>query len=76
MIEPSAEKMLAQTLQILERDGLVTRDVVTAIPPRVEYALTPLGARVAGQVRGLVELLEAAVPEVVASRDAYDAGRA
>ena len=55
--------MLAQTLQTLERDGLVAREVVTAIPPRVEYALTPLGARVAGQVRGLVELLEDAVPD-------------
>jgi hypothetical protein len=41
----------------------------------VFIALTPLGARVAGQVRGLVELLEDAVPEVVASQAAYDAGR-
>ena len=66
--------MLAQTLQTLERDGLVTREVVTAIPPRVEYELTPLGARVAAQMRELVELLEGAVPDVVAARDAYDAG--
>jgi DNA-binding HxlR family transcriptional regulator len=70
-----SEKMLARTLQTLERDGLVTREVVTAIPPRVEYALTPLGARVADQVRGLVELLEGAVPEVVAAQEAYDEGR-
>ena len=74
-VQGVSEKMLAQTLQTLERDGLVAREVVTAIPPRVEYALTPLGARVARQVRGLVELLEDAVPEVVAARDAYDAGR-
>ena len=74
-VEGVSEKMLAQTLQTLERDGLVTREVVSAIPPRVEYALTPLGARVAAQVRGLVELLEGAVPDVVAARDAYDAGR-
>jgi DNA-binding HxlR family transcriptional regulator len=74
-VEGVSEKMLAQTLQTLERDGLVAREVVTAIPPRVEYALTPLGSRVAGQVRGLVELLEDAVPEVAAARDAYDAGR-
>ena len=63
--------MLAQTLQTLERDGLVEREVVSAIPPRVEYALTPTGARVAQQVRGLVELLEEAVPDVAAA--AYDA---
>ena len=74
-VQGVSEKMLAQTLQTLERDGLVTREVVTAIPPRVEYALTPLGVRVAEQVRALVELLEGAVPEVVAARDAYDEGR-
>ena len=74
-VQGVSEKMLAQTLQTLERDGLVTREVVTAIPPRVEYALTPLGSRVAGQVRALVELLEDAAPTVVAARDAYDARR-
>jgi DNA-binding HxlR family transcriptional regulator len=73
-VQGVSEKMLAQTLQTLERDGLVTREVVTAIPPRVEYALTPLGGRVAAQVRELVELLEGAVPDVVAARDTYDAG--
>jgi DNA-binding HxlR family transcriptional regulator len=74
-VEGVSEKMLAQTLQTLERDGLVTREVVTAIPPRVEYALTSLGTRVAQQVRGLVELLEEAVPEVVAARADYDGCR-
>jgi DNA-binding HxlR family transcriptional regulator len=72
-VQGVSEKMLAQTLQTLERDGLVVREVVTAIPPRVEYELTPLGARVAEQVRGLVELLEEAVPGVTDSRAAYDA---
>jgi DNA-binding HxlR family transcriptional regulator len=75
-VQGVSEKMLAQTLQTLERDGLVAREVVSTIPPRVEYALTPLGARVARRVRGLVELLEEAVPEVVAARAAYDGRRA
>jgi DNA-binding HxlR family transcriptional regulator len=75
-VQGVSEKMLSQTLQTLERDGLVEREVVSAIPPRVEYALTPLGARVAGQIRGLVELLEEAVPDVVEARDVYDARRA
>ena len=74
-VEGVSEKMLAQTLHTLERDGLVAREVVTAIPPRVEYALTPLGARVAGHVRALVETLEGAALEVVAAREAYDAQR-
>jgi DNA-binding HxlR family transcriptional regulator len=74
-VQGVSEKMLAQTLQTLERDGLVEREVVSAIPPRVEYALTAFGARVAGQVRGLVELLEEAVPDVVEAREVYDARR-
>ncbi|WP_405433353.1 winged helix-turn-helix transcriptional regulator [Micromonospora sp. NBC_00617] len=31
-------------LQTLECDGMLTREVLTAIPQRVEYSLTPLGA--------------------------------
>ena len=61
-IDGVSERMLSQTLQTLERDGMLTREVLTAIPPRVEYSLTPLGARVATP-RGLADLLEASVPE-------------
>ncbi|PRY11148.1 HxlR family transcriptional regulator [Kineococcus rhizosphaerae] len=70
-VEGVSEKMLAQTLQTLERDGMVLREVVTAIPPRVEYELTPLGVRVSGQLQGLAELLEASVPQVQTARQAY-----
>ncbi len=62
-VDGVSEKMLSQTLQALERDGMVSRDVVTAIPPRVEYALTPLGGRVAARLRALADVLEDAVPE-------------
>jgi DNA-binding HxlR family transcriptional regulator len=66
-----SEKMLSQTLQALERDGIVHREVVTTIPPRVEYTLTDLGAEVAARVRGLAELLESAAPTIAAAREAY-----
>jgi DNA-binding HxlR family transcriptional regulator len=38
-----SEKMLAQTLQTLERDGFVYREAHPVIPPHVDYSLTPLG---------------------------------
>ncbi|MEX5718924.1 winged helix-turn-helix transcriptional regulator [Geodermatophilus maliterrae] len=74
-VEGVSEKMLSQTLQALERDGFLTREVVTAIPPRVEYALTPLGQRVAGRLRALADLLEEAAPEVERAREEHP-GRA
>src|SRR5258706_1070806 len=43
MIGGVSQKMLTQTLRDLERDGIVARTVYPVIPPKVEYALTPLG---------------------------------
>ncbi|TQS40247.1 winged helix-turn-helix transcriptional regulator [Cryptosporangium phraense] len=72
-VDGVSEKMLAQTLQALERDGLVKREVLATIPARVEYTLTPLGADVAEQIFGLIELIESRMPEVTAARADYDA---
>lgn len=38
-----SEKVLTQQLRELERDGLVSREVHDQVPPKVLYALTPLG---------------------------------
>jgi DNA-binding HxlR family transcriptional regulator len=38
-----SEKVLAQQLRQLERDGLVRREVFAEVPPRVEYSLTAFG---------------------------------
>lgn len=65
-----SEKMLAQTLSTLEADGFVTRTAYPEVPPRVEYALTPLGVQVAGQVEGLVDWISENLPEVLAAREA------
>ena len=39
-----ADKTLSTNLKELERDGLVTRTEYPQVPPKVEYALTDLGA--------------------------------
>lgn len=41
--EGISEKMLAQTLKTLERDGLVLRKARPVIPPHVDYSLTDRG---------------------------------
>ena len=72
-VDGVSEKMLSQTLQSLERDGLVTREVHSAIPPRVEYSLTPLGTDVAGRLRDLADVLEGSSVQHGQARAAYDA---
>ena len=52
-LEPISEKVLTQTLRAMERDGLIARHVHPEVPPRVEYALTPLGASLAGPLKAL-----------------------
>ena len=53
--EGVSEKMLAQTLRMLEEDGLVLRDARPVVPPHVEYSLTEMGRDLAAR---LVPLLE------------------
>lgn len=49
-----SQRMLAQTLRRIERDGLIARMVYPTIPPRVEYSLTALGHSFLHPLRELV----------------------
>jgi DNA-binding HxlR family transcriptional regulator len=71
-----SEKMLTQTLQTLERDGLVHRDARPVIPPRVDYSLTDLGREAAEQVRALAEWTQRRMGAVQEARERYDARKA
>lgn len=66
------QKSLTQTLRVLERDGMVVRDVYPTIPPRVEYSLSPLGHSVAALMEGIKLWSEEHLPEILAARAAYD----
>jgi len=68
-----SQRMLTVTLQRLERDGLVTRTSYPEIPPRVEYALSPLGASLQEPIGALAQWAYLHKDEFVTSRDRYDA---
>ena len=68
-----SEKMLAQTLQTLERDGFVLREAYPEIPPRVEYSLTARGREAAELVVGLVCWVEQAMPQITEAQRERDA---
>ncbi|MTH77955.1 winged helix-turn-helix transcriptional regulator [Paracoccus aestuariivivens] len=67
MIGGVSERMLAQTLQWLEADGLVLRTAYEVVPPHVDYRLTPLGVEAAGKVRVLADWIETNLPEITAN---------
>jgi DNA-binding HxlR family transcriptional regulator len=71
-----SEKMLTQTLQTLERDGLVHRDAKPVIPPRVDYSLTGLGREAAQQVKALAGWSREHLADIEKARQAYDEARA
>lgn len=50
-----SEKMLASTLDYLETEGLVTRTAYEEQPPRVEYAVTPLGRNFLREISYVIE---------------------
>lgn len=71
-VDGVSQRMLARTLRHLERDGLVSRTVHAAVPPRVDYELTPLGATLHTTIRALVDWTEQHQNEIAAARATYD----
>jgi DNA-binding HxlR family transcriptional regulator len=67
-----SQKMLTKTLRQLERDGLVTRRVHAAVPPRVDYRLTPLGESLGESVCGIWMWVGKHMAKVERARRTYD----
>lgn len=72
-IDGISQRMLTLTLRSLERDGLVARTVTPTTPPRVDYALTPVGQTLSTEVRTLIQWAEKHRGYITASRSSYDA---
>jgi DNA-binding HxlR family transcriptional regulator len=67
-----SQKMLTQTLRNLERDGLVNRTVYATVPPKVEYALTPLGHTLKDLLYAVKTWSETNINEVIIAQNSYD----
>jgi DNA-binding HxlR family transcriptional regulator len=72
-IDGITARMLTVTLRGLERDGIVTRTVHAAVPPRVDYELTALGETLLDTIGQLVAWADAHIGEIEAARVGYDA---
>jgi DNA-binding HxlR family transcriptional regulator len=57
-VDGISHRLLTKTLRDLERDGLVVRKVYAEVPPRVEYALTPLGRSLLDPIDGLIRWVD------------------
>jgi DNA-binding HxlR family transcriptional regulator len=66
-----SQKMLSQTLRQMESDGFVTRTVYPVVPPRVEYALTPLGESLGAAFCSVWHWAETHHEELEKARAAY-----
>src|SRR5690242_18907091 len=72
-LSPISEKVLTQTLRAMERDGLLVRRVHAEVPPRVEYALSSLGATMAPPLKALGSWSLTHGKRVEEARDRFDA---
>lgn len=70
-----SQKMLANTLRGLERDGFVTRTVHPTKPPSVEYDLTDLGRDIVGPLKDLAAWISDNLHRIDIARRRFDAER-
>ncbi|MFC9911108.1 winged helix-turn-helix transcriptional regulator [Streptomyces sp. NPDC059862] len=72
-VEGISHKMLTQNLRMLERYGLVERQVHPTVPPRVEYTLTEPGQALRATVDGMCGWTHQYLGHIEAARRRFDA---
>jgi DNA-binding HxlR family transcriptional regulator len=70
-----SQHMLARTLKRLEEDGLISRTMFAVIPPRVDYALTPLGRSFLQPLDMLIAWANANHSGILAARQKHNRAR-
>lgn len=73
-VDGISDKVLTQRLSVLVTDGLVSRTAYAEIPPRVVYALTPLGRSALPPVHALFDWTVGHMSDVVACQEGASAG--
>ncbi|WP_409472348.1 winged helix-turn-helix transcriptional regulator [Streptomyces sp. HC307] len=71
-VEGISHKMLTQNLRMLERYGLVERQVHPTVPPRVEYTLTEPGQALRATVDGMCGWTHQYLGHIEAARRRFD----
>jgi DNA-binding HxlR family transcriptional regulator len=74
LVPDISQRMLTQTLQDLQRDGYVHREVFATKPPSVEYSLTDLGRSMYEPLSTLLQWAERNHGAVRAARADFDGG--
>lgn len=69
---PISQRMLTLNLRMLERDGLIWRDVKCTKHNHVEYQLTPLGEDLAKQIMAVIEWSGRHASEISDARRKFD----
>jgi len=69
-----SQRMLTLRLRTLERDGLISRHVISTHPPGVEYALTPLGHSLTAQIESMMQWIREHMEEIQQARARFVAG--
>lgn len=71
-LEGVTQKALTQSLRRLERNGLVSRQVISFSPVAVQYEITPLGQTLQRPFRELHKWTLDKLPDVEAARLKFD----
>jgi DNA-binding HxlR family transcriptional regulator len=72
LVPDISTKMLSNTLQILEADGLVKRKVFPEVPIRIEYTLSERGKSLVPIINTLTEWAKQNMAEIITSRKNYE----